>query len=71
MAIREKQSQLSFSVKIPRDLHDKIDEVREAAKKLGVVYDPSGVVARALERDVTSSLKQLESIKQKNSSKGT
>ncbi len=66
----KKEEVLSFSFKIPRDLHDEIDNIREKAKQVQATYDPTASLVRALKKDIAATLKQLEAVKVANSKKG-
>lgn len=63
MAIVSKEETLAINFRISRELHDEVDHVRKIAKDLGVTYDPSKALAKALKKDIVSSLKSLEEIK--------
>ena len=67
MAIVSKEETLAFNFKIPRELHDEVDKVRKLAKDLGVSYDPSAALAKALKKDLVASHRSLEAIKEANS----
>lgn len=62
MPIAKKEEQLALSVRIPRALHDRIDEVRALAKKIGCDYEINSVVVEVLEKDVEKSLKELKKL---------
>lgn len=65
----KKDETLSFSVKIPRDLHDALDKIRADAKSVDALYDPGPAVIRALRKDIASTEKAIRAVRLTNASK--
>lgn len=61
MALIKKEETLTLLIKVPRKLHDEVDAVRAAAKKLNAVYDPTPRLIKALEKDLAAARKEIES----------
>lgn len=59
----KKEDTLVFNMRIPRDLHDEVDEVRAAAKSINAAYDPSAILVKALRKDLAVTRKQIEAEK--------
>lgn len=59
----KKDDLLSFTVRIPRQLHDELDKIREAAKTVDATYDPAPALIKALRKDITLTQKAIEAVK--------
>jgi hypothetical protein len=46
---------LSYSVMIPRDLFNELDDMRTMAIKCGTLYDPTDAIIKALRLDLKKS----------------
>lgn len=66
MALVKKEETLSFAVKIPRTLHDELDNLRAQAKAVGGIYDPVPAVIKALRKDMAAALVQIDAVKKDN-----
>lgn len=60
MALVKKEDLLTMNIKIPRKLHDEVDELRSRAKKLNAVYDPAPRLIKALEKDLATTRREIE-----------
>lgn len=56
----KKDDTLTLNVKVPRELHDKVDDIREMAKAKGHTYDPAPALIKALEKDLAAAFKELQ-----------
>lgn len=71
MGLTTKEKVLQFSFRIPRTLHDEVDEVRELAKSVGSAYDPHSALEKALRKDLASTRKQIDAMKKVNAAKAS
>ena len=69
MPIVKKNETLAISFKVDRKLHDKLDEIKQKARKLGVEYDPSEALSKALQKDIDSANNDLKTIATEEKSK--
>lgn len=60
MALIKKDDLLTLTIKIPRKLHDEVDAVRDAAKKINAAYDPAPRLIKALEKDLAATRREIE-----------
>lgn len=60
MALIKKEETLTLTIKIPRKLHDEVDALRDAARKLNASYDPTPRLIKALEKDLAATRREIE-----------
>ena len=62
MGIVKKTETLTLSLKVPRQLHDEVDQIRALAKKHGVEYDYTDALVKALKKDIDASKSDIEQL---------
>ncbi len=60
MPIVKKAETLTLTTKIPRELHDQLDEMRKLAKDNGFDYDPADAIIKALRKDIEVSKGEIK-----------
>lgn len=60
MSLIKKQELLTLTIRIPRELHDEVDAVRDAAKKINATYDPTPRLVKALQKDLAATRREID-----------
>jgi hypothetical protein len=66
MPLVSPQDTLTLTIKIPRELHDLNDEIRDLAKRKGMVFDPTPALIKALEKDIDAARRELQTNTEKH-----
>lgn len=59
MALLKAEDFLTITVKVPKELHSKLDDVKAKAKAKGFTYDPTDAIVSAIEKDIKKATKDL------------
>lgn len=71
MPIIKRNDVLVMSFKIPRQLHNRLDQIKSSAKKNNLEYDPTDALIKALEKDLDSAEKDIKSFVDSEAKKPT
>lgn len=60
MPVLKRAETLTLTTKVPRELHDQLDDMRKYAKEHGFEYDPADAIIKALRKDIDTSKSEIK-----------